>query len=243
MKKIRFLITALPLLFALGCATLPISYNEPTPERIKAPELNKEVEAEIGNPLILYMFKKTHKAVVLLNPETRELSYRINYTQVNLPAVKYKFIGSNGIYDYFEPPCKLSFTYSSGTLTEEYGGIGIPKTEGLKMKVFFVKPDWTDEIDPVSYKETSITEIPKDGYKHELIYNGIDGKTIKCIYREYLNDLARPAFTQELSYNLDVDTTIGFKGSRIKILDANNTSVKYIVLKHIDENVLPGEKK
>src|ERR1700674_5426084 len=36
----------------------------------------------------------------------------------------------------------------------------------------------------------------------ELIYGGVAGNTIKVTYREYGNNMARPAFSQELQYDL-----------------------------------------
>jgi hypothetical protein len=40
------------------------------------------------------------------------------------------------------------------------------------------------------------------GYRWELLYDGVDGSTLKVTYREYKDDLARPAFFQSASYTL-----------------------------------------
>mgnify|MGYP001043013533 CR=1 FL=1 len=50
------------------------------------------------------------------------------------------------------------------------------------------------------------------------------------MYREYINDMARPAFNQELQYDLNESNIIGFKGLRIEVILATNTKIEYKVL-------------
>jgi hypothetical protein len=69
-----------------------------------------------------------------------------------------------------------------------------------------------------------------DAFKAELIYNGISKNTIKISYREFVRDMARPAFYQELNYDLDQSNIIQFKSLTIKIINADNSSIKFIVL-------------
>ncbi len=63
-----------------------------------------------------------------------------------------------------------------------------------------------------------------------FIYNGKAGNVIKFSYREFINDMARPAFTQELQYDLSEGKIIGFKGMRIEILNTSNIEIEYKVL-------------
>ena len=81
-----------------------------------------------------------------------------------------------------------------------------------------------------------LTPIPKKEYfKQDFIYNGKVGNAIKFTYREYANDLARPAFTQDLQYDLKESNIIGFRGLRIEILSATNTKIQYKVLSYYTE--------
>lgn len=67
---------------------------------------------------------------------------------------------------------------------------------------------------------------------YELLYQGVGGGVLRLTYREFTGeDLARPAFTQEVTYDIvpDGPTEILFKGSRIIILSAGNTGVRYRV--------------
>ena len=87
----------------------------------------------------------------------------------------------------------------------------------------------TQEVAFVTEGETSaITR----GFRNELLYQGIAGNVVSLLYREYLNDLARPAFQQDLSYTLSPGgpTEVSFRGTRIRIHSADNNSIKYEVL-------------
>jgi hypothetical protein len=70
----------------------------------------------------------------------------------------------------------------------------------------------------------------QDCFKKVFIYNGKAGNVIKFSYREFMNDMARPAFTQELQYDLSEGKIIGFKGMRIEILNTSNIEIEYKVL-------------
>ncbi len=65
----------------------------------------------------------------------------------------------------------------------------------------------------------------------ELLYQGSGGGVLRLLYREYSNSLARDAFSQELSYDLESTgpTTIFFRGCEIEILEAGNRGIRYIV--------------
>lgn len=65
---------------------------------------------------------------------------------------------------------------------------------------------------------------------HELIYNGTDGKSIFITYREFTsNDLARPAFYQNLTYDMKSEM-IRFKKYKIKVFNTDNEKIRFSVL-------------
>lgn len=76
---------------------------------------------------------------------------------------------------------------------------------------------------------------PLEGsFKAEIVYSGKVGNNIKAIYREYYMEkgksFARPAFSQELSYNLAESKVIAYKSIRIEIIKANNSSIRFKVI-------------
>jgi len=75
--------------------------------------------------------------------------------------------------------------------------------------------------------------LPGDqGFRRELLYQGAAGGILRVSYREYVNDLARPAFTQDATYDLASagPTHVTFKGAAIEVLEAGNSGLRYKVL-------------
>ena len=72
-----------------------------------------------------------------------------------------------------------------------------------------------------------------DSFKYEVLYQGKIGNKIKISFREFKEDMARPAFTQDIEYELENDGTaiIGFKGLRVEVIKATNMNITYKVVK------------
>lgn len=83
---------------------------------------------------------------------------------------------------------------------------------------------YTLKITPSRFNENS--------FKYEALYQGKIGNKIKISFREFKNDMARAAFTQDIEYELEKNggSIIGFKGLRVKVLKATNTNITYSVL-------------
>ncbi len=71
----------------------------------------------------------------------------------------------------------------------------------------------------------------KEGYlNYEIIYGGIDEKSIRMTYREYTSeDLARPAFCQDLLYEAGC-REIRFRDTKISVYEATNEKIVYAVV-------------
>lgn len=83
---------------------------------------------------------------------------------------------------------------------------------------------------PISYEKIKVPDDTRDYFKKEFLYNGKAGNTIKFSYREFMNSIARPSFTQEVQYDLSESNIIGFKGMRVEVIKATNTTITYRIL-------------
>ena len=82
---------------------------------------------------------------------------------------------------------------------------------------------------------------PQEGsFVAELIYSGQSNNTIRLVYREYLDGLARPPFTQELEYDLSESTAITFKSLEIDVIEATNNHIRFMVREDGDLPWLPN---
>ena len=80
------------------------------------------------------------------------------------------------------------------------------------------------------FKEVDLVDVDQPSFKQEFIYNGRYEDNLKFVYREFSEDLARPAFSQEVQYDLSEDSMVGFKNLLLEVVEATNTKIRYKVI-------------
>lgn len=73
-----------------------------------------------------------------------------------------------------------------------------------------------------------------DSFQKELVYSGVAKGVVTILYREFFGNVAMPAFSQELHFDLSEGNEIGYKGARFKVIKANNLGITYLVTKSLD---------
>ena len=93
-------------------------------------------------------------------------------------------------------------------------------------------PESSEKVDvPYTTRRIHI-DMLSDGFRTDLVYQGAGGGVLRLAYREFIDDMARPAFTQDLTYDLPPDgsaTTIAFQTLDIELIEANNMGLSYVV--------------
>ena len=77
---------------------------------------------------------------------------------------------------------------------------------------------------------TTISYKSAKSFQQTLLYNGKIGNRITLGYREFSNNLARPAFSNAVDYDLSGSPILGYKGARIEVIKATNTEITYKLL-------------
>jgi len=251
MKKfISMLVLALT---AAGCSSPPVvAYGgAPLEERIVArgtgkfavehsPGLEKTVTAELGDTMIARRYSLATPAIRLMSDLDHTTS------NIGMPVRLYvekgvlKKVGqdANGVYFSSE---NLYRTYPTlNSRAKEPGGVYVPSASTDAPLIFWSprSPDkaYVDRIATAVAlgSAADVIEVSADNQKKELIYTGVSKNVISVLYREYQNDMARPAFSQELKYDLGEGQVIGFKGARFEVVKATNLGITYRVLRHLD---------
>jgi len=93
---------------------------------------------------------------------------------------------------------------------------------------------YTFNISPAGASLVPVNEqsIRREAFRqnYEIVFNGIDGSAMRFQYREYSpDDLARPAFSQELSYPV-TSSTIRFRNLQIRVIGVNAERIEYEVV-------------
>lgn len=87
------------------------------------------------------------------------------------------------------------------------------------------------EPEYIEFNRMPDAEVPRKApYQHfELVYSGATKDTMHLLYREYTRqDMARPAFTQNLTYDR-ASASIRFRDYQIRVIAANNESLRYVI--------------
>lgn len=90
---------------------------------------------------------------------------------------------------------------------------------------------YTPEPADLHYLAETRTELDsKRGFTNfELVYSGATKDTLNLLYREYTpEDMARPAFTQNLTYDR-ASPSIRFRELQLRVLEASNERLRYVV--------------
>ena len=211
--------------------------------KLNYPPLGTEVEAEVGQSIISYynlVFVETEGA--LLVDFTKPSSFR----------------GSHAFQDFEATiPMGLRLEFNSAHNTYKIGDYKFQYANESTPRGGFSRPDLTLSLDPSGKSIVaslnfgfSTKQFPVDvsttvkppgnclrsgdnSFKRELIYTGVSQGTIILLYREFKNDIARPAFSQELRFDLKEGDEIGYKGARFKVKKANNLGLAYSVERHL----------
>lgn len=212
-------------------------------QTVLQPEINTEATAELGETFISRKFIQSIPTIELALPVAHTTSHNGVQIAVNVSSGRLTQWGQNELGTYYQSPgFTAKATTSIGNIVDlaSTGGIIVP-AGSQPAKSVYRKPNSgtnafvSENASPISYTKAPNTIVPhKDSFVRELIYTGIAKNTITVVYREFSNDLARPAFTQDLKYDLSEGNVIGFKGARFQVIKATNTEIRYKVLKNID---------
>lgn len=82
----------------------------------------------------------------------------------------------------------------------------------------------------IQFERTEIIAQSPDYYQQEFIYSGRNGDALFFTYREFKENVARPAFTQQATYSLKDGNVVGFMGLRLEVIQARNTEIEYRLL-------------
>ncbi len=230
------------LIFLNGCGS-KLMFVAPVLEDIAVPESHKETVRNVGDVVLerSRVYNISSVKIVSNIPDVAVGKYEMtayfydiiagNSDPTSGPVVSDKKIridiyspvaGSGAII----PPNSalynrmyLFYNTESGKLYKGFfDGYGYPVTTGeLPPYSYYIKVDYSERF---------------NNFTQTLMYTGREGDVVKFSYREFSNFMARPAYTVDVSYNLNDGNEITFRDARLKILNASNKSITYIVLNH-----------
>ncbi len=83
-------------------------------------------------------------------------------------------------------------------------------------------------------ERTKRPALTSDSFQQTLIYNGRVGSKINVGYREFSNNVARPAFNNSVEYDLNDSNLIAYKGAEMEVLEATNQYIKFKLIRNFN---------
>lgn len=218
-------------LWLSSCAT-PNNYR-PVSQAISFPELNTQASAAIGDTMIAQGTSTLTRGIIL-----REVN-RIQTYELN-PGF-YPQTGEDENFTYH--------SYTVGNVGNGFGwlrvgggllGPGMNDVQSIRaaksqQQLCAVRAIGVPFCDTEhSYDRTERAIVGENNFQQTLIYNGRVGNRIRIGYREFSGDIARPAFSNEVEYDLSDSMEINYRGARIRIVSANNQRIEYVLLSNFN---------
>lgn len=215
------------ILVLQGCTGVPVNYT-PTTTNTSIPPLGKQQTISVGETMLRQGIVTTYDAVELkkgtkvayivfdgieatntlvkVGEDEESTYYKIGIIPKWNPAVP---VGTLKLSKSNQPACIVQYS------------TGLPVCN-LKQEA------------PVEYINTKVDVLDEKKLQQVLYYNGKVGNKINIGYREFLDNMARPAFSNDVEYDLKESKTIAYKGAIIEVIDANNQSITYKLVKNFN---------
>lgn len=214
----------------------PVRGSMISSDTVHLPEPGGVAEVEIGQGMVsAYRHQLYDNGLTLLAPMTFRGRYMFVNFDVSFPANGFSPVSVDNRLYYHTP--NYTFKFASESRPRTFGRADVylaPDPEnpaGLTALVSHGGVKQRYSIPSADYRTGRCWDLAADSFRRELIYGGVSQGTISIEYREFINDIARPAFSQTLRYDLNDGREIGFRGARFEIIEANNVSVKYRVIR------------
>lgn len=217
------------------------------------PSVNTEKSVAIGQSIIDNLLEANIPAISLKDPINSNLVYDNLEHAINIPAglLTLRMENKNGKIYLLDYKVTALTNIQKNKTKHKYGGLFVPNSQESKIQAFWIdelqdKEGYSTPIESANYTNTmtSQTIYSTPQIKKELIYGGISNNTITLLYRElqlnnsrsndyisgYTGYLARPAFSQEIKYDLSQGSTIGYREARFQVIKATNTDIRVKIL-------------
>ena len=234
------------VLFLVSCATTTY-INLNTEEYISFPEKNKIFSARLGDKLVEKAVRESGPAISIKSDAVIEEKaiLRCNWHSKTTQEYFITDLGNNyfsaGPFDLEQRkadgtkafPCNASVRWKICFRADTKDPEILKNVVNLKPEKFGFDLELGACSNSLASSDINIvtkTRVRDTNFKQEFVYNGRIGNELKFIYREYKSNFARPAFTQELVYDLGISEEIGFRDLKLKIISASNLDIQYEVI-------------
>ncbi|MBX4133448.1 hypothetical protein JMI89_07375 [Frischella sp. Ac48] len=220
MKKVIFL--GLFGFVLTACNTMKYNYVVET-KQISYPALNVVTKTFIGDDMVRQGTVASRDVIYF--PQTTVVSRGVDFT---IHAGEYPKVGEDQKCLFFGlNELNSGVTVGKSTFADIPVGIRISKKDNDLCIVTVSGGSICKSDASFSYQKKNVTY--QNAFQQILIYNGKVGNKINIGYKEFNNDFARPAFSNNVEYDLSESKVIRYKGVELEIIKATNQFIEYKV--------------
>ena len=211
-----------------GCTTPQYNYR-PEVQEISRPPLHAVNVANIGDEMLSQGVYSEQEAIKL----DKDIRFGLLGYYTLTPGYYVK-TGEDRRSSFYRPAGGGdSGQVQKGALSDPWESIQLSK-DGSKISIITIfHASVSERADGV--RRTVCSVLSSDSFQQTLIYSGKVGAKVRIGYREFSNNSARPAFNNDVDYDLSQSKVIGYKGARIEIIEATNEYVKYKVISNFNK--------
>lgn len=224
MKKV--VLSVLATFSVVGCTSPQINYRT-SPQKISKPPIGSINTAFVGDELLAQGLVVNQD--VLYVPQTTKVNL------YNLSSGNYQKIGENDKGTYYKAEnhsINNGGKVDKSFIADPYSAVMLtPDGKICVITTFNIKTC----IDEHNANTTTILAQSNESFQQTLIYSGKVGQKINIGYREFSSNSARPAFNNDVEYDLSQSKQIGYKGALLEIIEATNQNITYKVLSNFNK--------
>lgn len=211
------LLVLVALVVMTGCTTVRYNGGETFVKEVDYPEIGKVITVYVGDHMV--------QKGTITEENVLHVTRTIDGALYDIPAKNYSQIGYDNKQDFYSANGVVR-----GGLSDPVKALALKNEDGAELcvvTVFGGKACYKGEYE----KRKQLAERG-NSFQQTLIYSGRVGEKINIGYREFSNNTARPAFNNDVEYDLSTSKTIGYKGALIEVIEADNSSITYKLLRN-----------
>jgi hypothetical protein len=209
------------VLFALfvvsGCTTVRYNGTDTFVKEVDYPEVGKLITVFVGDHMV--------QKGTIAEESILVVQKTIDGALYDIPAKKYSKVGFDQKQDFYS-----AVGVVRGGLSDPIQALALKKKEGAELCVITIFGG--SVCYQGEYERKKQLSERGNSFQQTLIYSGRVGDKINVGYREFSNNTARPAFNNDVEYDLSSSNTIGYKGAVIEVMKADNSSITYKLIRN-----------
>lgn len=219
-KRCAVIIPLMALSVLSACTSVQYNGAKTEMQKVSYPPLDKTVTAYVGDHMV--------EKGVISQIEVLRVLQPIDGAMYNIPAKTYAQLGFDSSQDFYE-----ASGVTKNPFADPFNALSVDHNQDSQIcvvTVFGVESCYSGQ-----FERQEVISESSNSFQQTLIYSGRVGDKINIGYREFSSSVARPAFNNEVEYDLGESSTIGYKGALIEVIEANNNRIEYKLLRNFPD--------